>query len=57
MAFGVGRGLPFLALGLFVGQLVRFTRLTQWRRELQRASGAALLFVGYYYARAFVALV
>lgn len=56
MTFGIGRGLPFLVLGLFVGELVRFTRLAQWRRSLQVASGVLLLIVSVYYARAFITL-
>lgn len=57
MAFGVGRGLPFLLVGLFAGALVRFTRVGHWRRALQVTSGTALLVVSLYYARAFITLV
>lgn len=52
-AFGIGRGLPFLIVGLFAGALTRFTQLGSWRRALQAASGCALLFIGVYYAQAF----
>ncbi|TAK22769.1 MAG: thiol:disulfide interchange protein [Myxococcaceae bacterium] len=55
-AFGVGRGLPFLLAGLFAGAVTRLTRVAAWRRTIQMASGAALLFVSIYYARAFAAL-
>lgn len=55
-AFGVGRGLPFLIVGLFAGLLMRFAALSRWRRPLQIASGCALLFVAAYYARAFTTL-
>ncbi|RUL83553.1 cytochrome c biogenesis CcdA family protein [Tautonia sociabilis] len=55
-AFGLGRGLPFLLVGLFAGALVRLTRIGAWRRAIQAASGAALLLVSAYYARAFLAL-
>lgn len=54
--FGLGRGLPFLLVGLFAGVLIRLTRIGIWRRAIQTVSGCALLFVGVYYARAFVAL-
>lgn len=54
--FGLGRGLPFLFVGIFAGALVRLTRFGQWRRALQVLSGSALLLVSGYYARAFVAL-
>lgn len=57
MAFGVGRGLPFLLVGLFAGALVRFTRVGHWRRAIQVTSGTALLVVSLYYARAFITLV
>lgn len=55
-SFGLGRGLPFLLVGLFAGSLVRLTRIGLWRRAMQAASGSALLFVSAYYARAFIAL-
>ena len=54
--FGLGRGLPFLLVGIFAGLLVRLTRIGVWRRAMQAVSGLALLLVSVYYARAFVAL-
>lgn len=54
--FGLGRGLPFLLVGLFAGLLVSLTRIGVWRRAIQAVSGCALLFVSAYYARAFLAL-
>lgn len=54
--FGLGRGLPFLLVGLFAGTLVRLTSLDQWRGVLQVLSGSALLLVCGYYVKAFVAL-
>lgn len=53
LAFGIGRGLPFLIVGLFAGLLMRFAALSRWRRPLQVVSGAALLTVAVYYVRAF----
>lgn len=55
-AFGLGRGLPFLLVGLFAGALVRLTGIGVWRQTLQVVSGCALLFVSAYYTRAFIAL-
>lgn len=55
-AFGVGRGLPFLLVGLFAGAVMRLARVNAWRQTVQYASGAALLLVSLYYARAFVQL-
>ncbi|MCZ2075882.1 MAG: sulfite exporter TauE/SafE family protein [Bryobacterales bacterium] len=54
--FGLGRGLPFLFVGIFAGALVRLTSFGQWRRTLQVLSGSALLLVSGYYLRAFAAL-
>lgn len=54
--FGLGRGLPFLLVGLFAGALVRLTRIGIWRQALQVVSGCALLLVSAYYTRAFIAL-
>lgn len=56
LAFGVGRGLPFLLVGLFAGLLMRFAALSRWRRPLQIVSGCALLTVAVYYARALTML-
>ncbi len=56
LAFGVGRGLPFLLVGLFAGTVMQFARLSSWAPALRIVSGAALSFVGIYYVRAFTAL-
>lgn len=56
LAFGIGRGLPFLLVGLFAGTLMRFARLTTWTPAIRVVSGCALLFVSFYYVRAFTAL-
>jgi cytochrome c-type biogenesis protein len=56
LAFGVGRALPFLLVGVFAGAVMRFAALASWRRTIELASGVALLFVGIYYARVFTAL-
>jgi len=56
LAFGIGRGLPFLIVGLFAGLLMRFAALSRWRRPLQVVSGTALLTVALYYVRAFTNL-
>lgn len=56
LAFGLGRGLPFLLVGLFAGAVTRLARVGSWRRAVEVVSGLALLFVSFYYARAFLAL-
>lgn len=55
-AFGLGRGLPFLLVGLFAGAVMRLARVTLWRRAIEVVSGCVLLFVAFYYARVFMAL-
>lgn len=56
LAFGIGRGLPFLLAGIVAGLLMRFARLSAWTGAIRIASGAALMFVSLYYVRAFAAL-
>jgi cytochrome c-type biogenesis protein len=56
LAFGIGRGLPFLLAGLFAGTLMRFAHISLWRQKIQFISGCILILVSFYYARAFVSL-
>lgn len=56
IAFGIGRGLPFLMIGLFAGTMARFVRMQRWRRAIQVLSGLALVFVSGYYAWVFASL-
>jgi len=56
LAFGVGRGLPFLVAGLFAGAIARLARLEVWRRSLQMLAGTFLVLVSAYFFRAFAAL-
>ena len=56
LVFGLGRGLPFLIVGLFAGAVMRLARVASWRRAIELVSGCALLFVSIYYARVFAAL-
>ena len=55
-AFGLGRGLPFLLVGVFAGAVTRLARLASWRRLIQFLSGSALLFLSMYYLRSFMGL-
>lgn len=55
-SFGLGRGLPFLLVGLFAGAVSRLAQLTWLRRSTQIVSGSALLFVAFYYGRVFITL-
>lgn len=54
--FGIGRGLPFLLAGATASVLTGFMQLGRWSRVLQIVSGVALLFVGWYYADVYMAL-
>lgn len=51
--FGLGRGLPFLLVGLFAGAISRLAQLTWLRRSIQIVSGVALLFVSFYFGKVF----
>lgn len=52
LAYGVGRGLPFLAIGLLAGRLSTWvTRLEPARRTLEVLSGVALLALSAYFVR------
>jgi len=57
VAFGIGRGLPFLLVGVFAGSLGRFARMQRWRKAIQILSGTALLFVSGYYGWVFTSLI
>jgi cytochrome c-type biogenesis protein len=54
--FGIGRGLPFLTVGIFAGAVSKLNRLTWLRKSIQVLSGIALLFVGLYYLLVFFTL-
>lgn len=56
LAFGVGRGLPFLLAGLAASAIAEFARLARWRGAIEVLSGCVLLAVSVYYARTFMAL-
>lgn len=55
-SFGLGRGLPFLLVGIFAGAVSRLAQLTWLRRSIQIVSGSALMFVAFYYGRVFIDL-
>lgn len=56
LVFGIGRGLPFLLAGAAASALTGFMQLGRWSRVIQLASGAALLFVAWYYLDVYRAL-
>lgn len=52
VAYGVGRGLPFLALGLLAGKLsVWVERIEAGRRAIEIVSGIALIVLSIYFVR------
>lgn len=52
LAYGIGRGLPFLLLGLFAGRIAGWlSRLERGRRAAEVVSGLALIGVGAYFLR------
>ena len=57
LAFGIGRGLPFLIVSIFAGALMRFVHLGAWRRTVQIGSGCVLLLVSAYYLHVFAAFI
>lgn len=58
LAFGLGRGLPFLIAGLLLGGLIKSLAKLSWlRKSIQVISGFALLFVCGYYIRIYLILV
>lgn len=57
LGYGIGRGLPFLALGLFAGRLAEWLgRLERGRRAAEVVSGLALLGLAIYFVRLAVVL-
>lgn len=52
LAYGIGRGLPFLLVGLFAGRVSGWlARLERGRRVAEVVSGLALIGVGVYFVR------
>lgn|SRR5690625_4266843 len=56
LVFGIGRGLPFLMVGLFAGAVMRLARLSAWSGVLRMISAGALVVVGICYLHAFIIL-
>ncbi|MBD81447.1 MAG: thiol:disulfide interchange protein [Crocinitomicaceae bacterium] len=51
--FGIGRGLPFLVVGLFASTVSNLAKLTWLRKSIQIISGLALLYLSFYFFRLF----
>lgn len=53
LLFGIGRGLPFLVVGLFASSVSKLAKLTWLRKSIQIISGLALLYLSFYFFRLF----
>jgi len=51
--FGIGRGLPFLIVGLFSSTVSKLAKLSWLRKSIQISSGIALLYLSFYFFRLF----
>lgn len=51
--FGVGRGLPFLIVGLFASSISKLAQLSWLQKSVQIVSSAALLYLSFYFFRLF----
>ncbi len=56
LGYGVGRGLPFLLLGLFSGVATRLRCQPSWSRAIRVTSGSVLLLITGYYLWIFIKL-
>ncbi len=56
LGYGVGRGLPFLLLGLFSGVAMRLRCQPSWSRAVQVTTGSLLLVITGYYLWIFLRL-
>ena len=56
LGYGVGRGLPFLLLGLFSGAATRLRCQPSWSRAIQVTTGSLLLVITGYYLWIFIKL-
>lgn len=51
--FGIGRGFPFLIVGLFASTVSKLAKLTWLRKSIQTITGLALLYLSFYFFRLF----
>jgi len=47
-SFGIGKGLPLFAVGMFTGALRGMAKASSWACSIQKASGALLILAGFY---------
>jgi len=53
LSFGVGRGIPFLIVGLFVGSISKLAKVSWLRKSIQIVSGVALCYLSFYFFKTF----
>ena len=53
LCFGIGRGLPFLVVGLFSSSVSKLAKLSWLRKSIQIMSALALLYLSFYFFRIF----
>lgn len=53
LLFGIGRGIPFLIVGIFASSVSKLAKLSWLRRSIQIISGIALLYLSFYFFRVF----
>jgi cytochrome c-type biogenesis protein len=53
LCFGIGRGLPFLIVGLFSSSISKLAKLSWLKKSIQILSGISLLYLSFYFFRVF----
>lgn len=53
LSFGVGRGIPFLIVGLFASSVSKLAKLSWLRKSIRIVSGLALVYLSFYFFRTF----
>jgi len=53
LCFGIGRGLPFLFVGLFSSSVSKLAKLSWLKKGVQIVSGVALLYLSFFFFRLF----
>lgn len=49
LVYGIGRGVPIVAIGAFTGALKRLPALLKWSDAIERISGALMVCIGLYF--------
>ena len=49
LVYGLGRGVPIIAIGTFTGVLKRLPQLMRWSTWVERSSGVVMILIGLYF--------